>query len=348
MCNTDEMNTAGGNYSRTGPNGETGSTLGQMRAHQYGEAPMTRRFKTKPIVRGARVSMAAARRSTLTLTSGLNRLLGNIDSRPAGILMYHRMSDPVAGFPPPTWNVTPSAFNAQMSGLLKRGFVPCSLRQLLSNRQHEALTGKSFVVTFDDGHESVYRNAWPILKKLGIPATVFLPTAYLDEQRPFPFDDWSVAGSPQVPAETWRPMTTVQCLEISENGLVELGAHTHTHHDFTRNPRDFERDLGLNIEFLRSRLDVHDPPFAFPFGRFTTEMLSAVRRAGLTCGLTTVAAPVDPSQSPFGWGRFHVEAWDTASTLASKLNGWYSWLPRLGRMLKQAVPASLAKWEPAK
>jgi peptidoglycan/xylan/chitin deacetylase (PgdA/CDA1 family) len=290
---------------------------------------------TKPAARGARAAISAAKKLTLTLASGLNRLFGNIDPRPVGILMYHRMIEPIAGFPPPTWNVTPSVFYAQMAGLLNRGFVPCALRQLLSNGgQQEAATGKSFVVTFDDGHESVYRNAWPILQKLSIPATVFLPTAYLDEQRPFPFDDWSAAGSLQIPAETWRPMTTAQCLEISENGLVELGAHTHSHQDFTNSPRDFERDLALNIDFLRSELNVHHPSFAFPFGRFTAEMLAAVRRAGLTCGLTTVGASVDPSQSPFGWGRFHVEAWDTASTLASKLNGWYDWLPRPGRMLR--------------
>jgi peptidoglycan/xylan/chitin deacetylase (PgdA/CDA1 family) len=281
-------------------------------------------------------AITAAKKVTLTLTSGLNRLFGNIDSRPFGILMYHRMIDPVAGFPAPTWNVTPSVFYAQMSGLLERGFVPCSLRQLLDNRdQPEAFTQKSFVVTFDDGHESVYQNAWPILKKLNIPATVFLPTAYMDDQRPFPFDDWSVAGSPRIPAETWRPMTTAQCLEISEDGLVELGAHTHTHQDFTYRPRGFERDLALNVDFLQSKLNVHHASFAFPFGRFTTEMLAAVRRAGLTCALTTIDANVDPSQSPFGWGRFHVEAWDTASTLASKLNGWYGWLPGLGRMLRR-------------
>ncbi len=43
-------------------------------------------------------------------------------------------------------------------------------------------------VTFDDGFETVYRHAWPVLQELRIPATVFLNTAYLDSPEPFPFD----------------------------------------------------------------------------------------------------------------------------------------------------------------
>jgi peptidoglycan/xylan/chitin deacetylase (PgdA/CDA1 family) len=301
--------------------------------------------------RNSRVRQAAktsVKRLVLAAAGGLNHFVGRVDRRPVAILMYHRLVDPIPGIAAPTWNVPPAAFRAQMTGLLERGFQPCSLRRLIEERgQWRTMPPKSFVVTFDDGHESVYRHAWPILKELKIPATLFLPTAYLDSEHPFPFDDWPAAGSSQAPGEAWRPMTTRQCLAMAEDGLMELGAHTHTHQDFTIRPGDFEPDLALNLEFLRSKLNIHQPPFAFPFGFVTPLMLSSVRRSGMTCGLTTEVALVDPTQSPFGWGRIQVEPWDTPSTLASKLNGWYSWLPALRRRVAGRHLPPQRTWEPA-
>ena len=52
-----------------------------------------------------------------------------------------------------------------------------------------------FAITFDDGFENNYVNAWPVLKELNLPATIFVATKYLDSDVPFPFDDWSAAGS---------------------------------------------------------------------------------------------------------------------------------------------------------
>jgi peptidoglycan/xylan/chitin deacetylase (PgdA/CDA1 family) len=287
-----------------------------------------------------------AKRIALTAGGGLNGVLGSVDSQPVGILMYHRIVDRIVGVASPTWNVSPAALRAQLVGLLERGFQPCALRQLIEDhRCARELPNKSFVVTFDDGHESVYSHAWPILKELEIPATVFLTTAYLDSQRPFPFEDWSAAGSHQAAIETWRPLSTEQCLDMSNDGLVQLGAHTHTHADFRDRENEFEYDLALNLEFLRSRLNVRHPPFAFPFGRVTPALMAAVHRAGCTCGLTTVGTLVNPAQTPFGWGRFHVDPWDTAVTLAAKLNGWYSWLPWL-RTKWAAGSASMAALAP--
>ena len=275
-----------------------------------------------------------AKRAVASAGCGLNRLLGSRANGRFGILMYHRIVDPVRGIEPPTWNVTPAAFRAQMVGLLKRGYQARSLRWAIeAGRQGLPPSERIFVVTFDDGHESVYRHAWPVLRELRIPATLFLPTAYIDERRAFPFDGWSAAGSDRAGRETWQPMTTQQCLGIAAEGLVELGAHTHTHQDFCDRPQEFADDLSLNVEVLGSRFGVRSPLFAFPFGRATSRMMNIVREQRLPCALTTADVLVDPRQAPYGWGRFHVETWDTAATLAAKLGGWYSWAPRFRQSL---------------
>ena len=108
-----------------------------------------------------------------------------------------------------------------------------------------------FVVTFDDGYENTYHYAWPVLKEFGIPATVFVATAYLDQVEPFPFDDWSAAGAEDVPRVCWQPLSTDQCREMIEDGLVEVGSHTHTHADFHNEPEKLRRKLQESLVVLR-------------------------------------------------------------------------------------------------
>lgn len=271
-----------------------------------------------------------SKRAVTLAGCGLNRCFGSRAGQRFGILMYHRVVDHIPGIPAPTWNITPAAFHAQLKGLLDLGFHAWPLSRALKLHDcNEAFPEKIFVVTFDDAHQSVFTNALPVLRELQIPATVFLATAYLDSKQPFPFDSWSIKRADLLPPAVWQPLTTDQCQEMVASGLVELGAHTHTHHDFSKRPIDFPGDLEANLDLLKSQFGLSNPPFAFPYGRATKEMMHAVREGGASCGLTTKAVPVDPRESPFGWGRFDVEAWDTAESLAAKLGGWYSWAPEL-------------------
>lgn len=269
------------------------------------------------------------------MATGLHAVLGSRAGNRVGILIYHRVADRADGFPEPSINVTPEQFRRQLSGLLDRGFQFLPLRDLLSGGP---LPPKSVVVTFDDGFMNVFTEAWPILRDLGIPATVFLATAYLDSNDPFPFDRWGRSHQEAVPAASYRPLTTEQCREMAADGLIELGAHTHTHRDFRGNPTLFREDMAACLDLLRDRFGLPNATFAFPFGRrhlgySSDELLAAVRTTGVLCALTTECELVDPKADPFGWGRFNAYEWDTAATLAAKLGGWYSWAPRLqGRL----------------
>jgi peptidoglycan/xylan/chitin deacetylase (PgdA/CDA1 family) len=245
--------------------------------------------------------------------------------------MYHRVVEPPRGAAAPTWNVAPSQFRKQLAGLLRRGYTPWPLRRVIETKaQGQTIPNRVFVVTFDDGQASVYHYAWPILRELGIPATLFLSTAYLDSPDPFPFEDWVAAGSDQVPADTWQPMTTAQCRELAAEGTIDFGLHTHTHQDFSRRTHaEFAADLRLNRQFLQEKLHCQPAGFAFPWGRSTLSMERTLTALDLPCGLTTLGSPVRPGDSPTNWGRFDVAPWDTAATLAAKLDGWYSRLLRL-------------------
>jgi peptidoglycan/xylan/chitin deacetylase (PgdA/CDA1 family) len=256
--------------------------------------------------------------------------LGPREKQAFGILRYHRVCEPPEGAPPPTWYVTPERFEQQLTGLIARGWQAWPLRQVISCMERDLpIPRKTFVITFDDGYVNNLIEAAPILTTLHLPATLFLATKYLDSKQPFPCDDWTAAGQPGVPSESWRPLTTEECRRLCGNGLIELGAHTHTHADFRNRPDALRSDLAENIAVLEERFNVILPAFAFPYGTkaagfVTPELIQAARDAGAICSLTAESGLVRPGDSPFGWGRFTVREYDTAASLAAKLGGWHS------------------------
>lgn len=283
-----------------------------------------------PVARAACRSPSLARRALAAAAIGLHRLLGMRHRDAVGILMYHRVTQSIPGVPTPTWNVSPERFEEQLAGLLTRGFEPWPLRRVLDySARGIAMPRRAFVVTFDDGYENNFTQAYPILKRLRVPATLFLATAYLDSDRPFPSDDWLAAGSSEVPADSWRPLTTEQCREMQHGGLVELAAHTHTHDDFRGRPNDLRDDLLICQAELQTRFGLKDATFAFPYGTKQTgfsggELAIAAKEAGVLCSLTTESEVVCAGGDPFDWGRFTAEESDTAAALAAKLSGWHS------------------------
>jgi peptidoglycan/xylan/chitin deacetylase (PgdA/CDA1 family) len=273
----------------------------------------------------------------------LHKTLGASPASGRGILTYHRTAPVLPGLPRPLHNVPPARIRDQLLGLLKGGFRIRSLGEVLrSTAAGEEIPAKTVVITFDDGYESVYRYAWPVLQELQLPATVFLCTAFLDDEEPFPFDQWGRIHQGRAAEESYRPLRTDQCLEMMAGGLIELGAHTHTHQDFRGDSGAFREDLQRCVEVLQERFGIHEATFAFPYGCPNAgfagaELMAVAKETGVRCALTTVSDTVDVTTDPFGWGRFHVFEWETSAALAAKIEGWYSWAPRLRRRAASVV-----------
>ncbi|MDA1018296.1 MAG: polysaccharide deacetylase family protein [Planctomycetota bacterium] len=258
-----------------------------------------------------------------------------------GILMYHRVISHLPESCPPTWNVSPERFRKQLSGLLNRGLQPRSLSHVLNRaRRGETIERNVFVVTFDDGYENNFTHALPILRELHIPATIFLATAYLGRSEPFPFDDWPLKGSEQVPPESWRALSESQCDALLDSGLIEFGSHTHTHEDFRGRPGALVENLHQSAEFLRMRFGIESPTLSLPYGGerqgFSGPDFSAIAEtAGLTCCLSTEQRLATRRETPFTWGRFIAEQCDSSATLMTKLSGWPETIRAIWQRLKQ-------------
>lgn len=264
----------------------------------------------------------------------LDAAFGSRAGRSLGVLLYHRVAESPRAGEGPTLNVTPRHFRRQIEGLLRYGYTFWPLREAVERaRDGRSLPEKAAVITFDDGYQSVYLNAWPVLSELRVPATVFVTTAFVDDRDPFPFDRWGLDHKDRASPEAWRPLTWSQCAEMERSGLIEIGSHSHSHESFRGRPEALERDLRTSMAELARRLGPRNRPFAFPFGsgrgRFAdAALLEAVARAGATCAMTTEIELVDHRTKPFAWGRLEIGDGDTPAVVKAKLEGWYTWMAR--------------------
>lgn len=124
---------------------------------------------------------------------GLVAALERFDSAASTVpvLMYHRVDEPerTPGLDPRLISATPEDFERQMAYLAARR-RPLTLDELLAVRRGEReLPARSVVVTFDDAYGDFAERAWPVLERNGVPATLFVPTAYPgDPHRSFWWD----------------------------------------------------------------------------------------------------------------------------------------------------------------
>lgn len=147
------------------------------------------------------------------------------------MLMYHRVltrEEVSLQSVQPGMYVLDSVF-AQHMAFLKQNFTLLSLHQLLELWQTEKWNARAryCVVTFDDGWLDNYRHAYPVLKKLGIPATIFLPTDYVGSDRWFWPDQlaflFKVLGGREVQSNVSREIGKVfsRYLDEGDTSFIE-------------------------------------------------------------------------------------------------------------------------------
>jgi peptidoglycan/xylan/chitin deacetylase (PgdA/CDA1 family) len=106
--------------------------------------------------------------------------------RGAVVLVYHRVTE--LELDPQLLAVRPEHFRAQMD-LVSAEYTPMALGELLSAASANRLPERAVAVTFDDGYADNLQLAEPILRALGVPATVFVATGYCTAQNEYWWDE---------------------------------------------------------------------------------------------------------------------------------------------------------------
>ncbi len=139
-------------------------------------------------------------------------------SAQVSILTYHHLDDTSGAA-----TITPENFEAHMQALLDAGYTAVSLRQLEDYVLHgKDLPEKPVVITFDDGYESNYTLAYPILQKYQMCATIFVIGATLGADT---YKDTGVSIHPHFNAQ--------QAKEMVDSGLISIQSHTFDMHQST-------------------------------------------------------------------------------------------------------------------
>ena len=177
------------------------------------------------------------------------------------VLAYHSVSDYDY-----LYAVSAKKFRKQII-YLKKKFKIISVEELenfLDNQQK--ITENLAVITFDDGLEDNYLNAWPILKELKIPAIIFMTTSLLGgsitNDRGFYF----------------KFLNKDQIIEMSKDELITFGSHTHKHPILTtlKSP-EIDHELKVSKNILESIINKDVKYFAYPKGKFNEEVLAIVK-----------------------------------------------------------------------
>jgi peptidoglycan/xylan/chitin deacetylase (PgdA/CDA1 family) len=173
-------------------------------------------------------------------------------------------------------------------------------------------------ITFDDGYQDFYTNAFPVLNRYGYSASVFLPTAYIgNAPRQFKEAD----------CLTWG-----QIRELRKAG-VEFGSHTVTHpqlHDTSTEQMRAEvgRSKDEIQEELGERVDTFAYPYAFPETDrgFVARLQGALQESGYRSGVTTIIGRVGIDGNSLFMRRLPVNSHDDPAFFQAKMEGAYDWL----------------------
>lgn len=191
------------------------------------------------------------------------------------ILMYHRVHAVPAGTRVAKNYVSPERFAEQIRALLKWGYSPITFRQWMAFRAREGrVPDKPLIVTFDDGYADFATDAWPLMKQLGVPATVFVVPTKLGRT-----NDWD-ADEPQT------PLLDAAAIRQLEAEGVEFGGHGYTHVALARVSPNEARDEIMRCHGALSGLLSRPPEvFAYPYSNQSARVRQFTRDAGFQCAV---------------------------------------------------------------
>ncbi|MFD0870161.1 MULTISPECIES: polysaccharide deacetylase family protein [Paenibacillus] len=205
------------------------------------------------------------------------------------VIMYHHVDDTIQS----SGTITVDLFQRQLTYLQQQGYQFITLDQFKQYLAGGPVPDNAVLVTFDDGYESFYSNAYPVLSQLNIPAVNFAITK--DTLNP---------QASYIPA-----MSQQQIAEMitAAPGRIEVQCHTHALHDKVdgqalltarldldsgkrESEEDYRQRIMADTRTCRSVLEQVNPSpidsLAYPFGIYDRDAAEALQSAGIEYAFT--------------------------------------------------------------
>lgn len=234
------------------------------------------------------------------------------------VLTYHHIDEqskqPLA--------ITPKQFSEHMAYLYEHDFHPITLSEFLRFVDTGSMpTENAVLITFDDGYESFYSQAFPVLKEYNFPSVNFVITGRLRDTTERKRENMT------------PPLTFTEIEEMRRSGLVEVASHTYSLHeqavqnewgepgpdtapvymeDLKRVENEKEYRDRLYVDFMMSRVALSDlvhqqiDTISFPFGYATETIVEIAKQAGFKYAFSTEHGVVREGTDPYRIPRYDV------------------------------------------
>ena len=196
-------------------------------------------------------------------------------------LMYHRFNENKY----PSTNIKNEIFLKHLSEINNS-----ELEFISFNKFNEIIKTKMkknyILLTIDDGFQSFYLNAWPILKKRKIPFVLFVSTREVGK---YGYMSWE------------------QIKEIEKNDFVTIGNHSHTH-EYLIDWHDDEirKDLETSIKIFKENLGYAPKIFSYPFGEYSKNLKKIVSELNFEFAFGQHSGVIDSSKDSLELPRFPI------------------------------------------
>jgi peptidoglycan/xylan/chitin deacetylase (PgdA/CDA1 family) len=203
----------------------------------------------------------------------------------APVLAYHKID-----FPTPDVKIrgaftAPRKFERQIVYLKKKGFEFYTASELIKYYlERGEFPPRALAVTFDDGWKDNYVNAFPVLKRYNVRATIFLVPAFIGQTT----DVVTAEGE-----GAREHLSESDVLEMARWG-IEFASHSFSHKLFDRvSESEIEFEVTESKKFIENLTQKACSTFAYPAGFFNDFAKRAVKNAGYDAAFTTVYGAED-------------------------------------------------------
>jgi len=224
------------------------------------------------------------------------------------IFDYHRFNTYRAD----STTVRLSVFKFQLSYMQEHGYHFIPLARYVAYRMGKASPPppRSVIITIDDGNESVYTRALPLIEKYKIPVTLFIyPSAISNASY----------------AMTWKQLRTLKA-----TGLFDIQSHTYWHPNFKIEKRRLTPaayNKFVNIQLLRSRevldkkLGINVSMLAWPYGICNKGLIQKATHDGYTAAFGLDGRHAGNDDNIMEISRYMVTDRDSGRLLVDILKG---------------------------
>lgn len=201
------------------------------------------------------------------------------------VLAYERFSRKKKG----KWVVTETDFEAQLQFLQEQAYQPISLEALDGFlRFEQQIPEKAVLITIDDGWRSAYDIAFPLLKKYGFPAAVFVYTDFVGAKSAVTWDQLKTMAASGIDVQC--KALTKDNLALRKPGEILPNYLNRLAHELSASRHRIQETLGRPCHYL-----------AYPYGNTNALLEAIARKEGFTTAFT-----LEPGDNSFFVNRFRV------------------------------------------